>query len=112
MVQRFNDSEYAKRDMSALWMEILDSINPVIHDYPTNNDRVRMALYSGHDSTLAPLMASLGQHMWNDTDFPSYASMMIIEVSVYQYKYRTIFKLAHHIRSILSSKPPLFILFS
>lgn len=77
MIYRFNDSEYAKRDMSALWMEILDHINPVMDP---NQDHVKMSLYSGHDSTIIPLMASLGGKMWNNTDFPYYASMMIIEV--------------------------------
>mmetsp|Transcript_3972 Transcript_3972/g.9729 ORF Transcript_3972/g.9729 Transcript_3972/m.9729 type:complete len:707 (+) Transcript_3972:50-2170(+) len=77
MIYRFNDSEYAKRDMSALWMEILDHINPVMDP---NQDHVKMSLYSGHDSTIIPLMASLGGKMWNNTDFPYYASMMIIEI--------------------------------
>lgn len=80
MVQLFNDSDYAKRDMSALWMEILDHIYPVLDSKNINMDHVKMALYSGHDSTLAPLMASLGRQMWNDTNFPYYASMMVIEV--------------------------------
>jgi ubiquitin-like domain-containing CTD phosphatase 1 len=97
MIHKFNNSEYAKRDMSAFWMEILDYIGPVIDD--NNQDHVRMALYSGHDSTIIPLMASLGAKMWNNTNFPYYASMMIIEVR-FDWR-RTLYRLS--VRSVLCS---------
>ena len=87
MASRFNDSELSKMDMGPLWAEIMDHITPVVvkkkkaneDDENKNNDNVKFALYSGHDSTVLPLMASLG--VWNTTDFPPYASMMIVEVS-------------------------------
>jgi hypothetical protein len=71
-------------DMGPFWNEIIDYIKPVIKEKKNDNnietDFVKFALYSGHDSTIAPLMASLSPNIWNNTNFPWYASMMIIEV--------------------------------
>ncbi len=66
-MSRYNDAELSKMDMGPLWAEIMESQEP-------------FSLFSGHDSTVFPLMASLGEKVWNATDFPAYASMMIIEV--------------------------------
>lgn len=66
-MSRFNDSELSKMDMGPLWAEILD------YDEA-------FSLVSAHDSTIYPLMTSLGEKVWNATDFPAYASMMILEV--------------------------------
>eukprot|EP00531_Pseudo-nitzschia_arenysensis_P018394 CAMPEP_0116123460 /NCGR_PEP_ID=MMETSP0329-20121206/4763_1 /TAXON_ID=697910 /ORGANISM="Pseudo-nitzschia arenysensis, Strain B593" /LENGTH=607 /DNA_ID=CAMNT_0003617383 /DNA_START=116 /DNA_END=1939 /DNA_ORIENTATION=- len=65
-VSRFNDSELSKMDMGPLWAEMMDTDET-------------FALFSGHDSTIFPLMTSLGERVWNATDFPHYASMMLIE---------------------------------
>jgi hypothetical protein len=54
-------------DMGPLWAEMIETEAPFL-------------LISGHDSTIYPLMTSLGERVWNATDFPPYASMMIIEV--------------------------------
>ncbi|MGK3752007.1 MAG: hypothetical protein ACI8RD_004311 [Bacillariaceae sp.] len=85
MANRYNDSELSKMDMGPFWNEIVDYIKPVIKEKKNNDnngetDYVKFALYSGHDSTIAPLMASLSPKIWNNTNFPWYASMMIIEV--------------------------------
>jgi hypothetical protein len=78
--------------MAPLWVEIMDYITPVINggSIPSESDdndnqqqqrqHIKFALYSGHDSTIIPLMASLSPKVWNTTNFPYYASMMIIEV--------------------------------
>ena len=66
-MSRYDDGELSKMDMGPLWAEIMESQEP-------------FALFSGHDSTVFPLMASLGEKVWNATDFPAYATMMIIEV--------------------------------
>mmetsp|Transcript_6453 Transcript_6453/g.13323 ORF Transcript_6453/g.13323 Transcript_6453/m.13323 type:complete len:594 (+) Transcript_6453:145-1926(+) len=65
-VSRFNDSELSKMDMGPLWAEVMDSDET-------------FSLFSGHDSTIYPLMSTLGERVWNATDFPPYASMMLIE---------------------------------
>lgn len=79
IVNRFNDAKWSKLVMAPLWAEILDHILPVIQG---NNDEhgLKFAFYSAHDSTIARLMASLSPRLWNITDFPWYASMMIIEI--------------------------------
>jgi hypothetical protein len=83
ITQRHNDARWSKLVMGPLWAEILDHIQPVVQSSQQQQQQsaVKFALYSGHDSTIAPLMASLSPKLWNQTDFPWYASMMIIEVS-------------------------------
>ena len=63
--------------MGPLWSEILD----VKHQHPHQF----LSLFSAHDSTIYPLLLSLGgTKVWNvSTDFPPYASMMILEVNTY-----------------------------
>lgn len=84
MANRYNDSELSKLDMGPFWAEILDHIKPVIKDKnggnDSENDYVKFALYSGHDSTIAPLLASLSPNVWNNSNFPWYASMIVLEV--------------------------------
>lgn len=63
--------------MGPLWAEIMDNIQPILskEDSPPN----KLALFSGHDTTLAPLLVSLGPNVWNG-EWPPYASMLIIEI--------------------------------
>lgn len=76
-----NDAEYAKLGISALWKEIMINIYGIIE----GRDRVccpdhatpKLALFSGHDTTLMPILASLG--VW-DGDWAAYASMVLIEI--------------------------------
>jgi ubiquitin-like domain-containing CTD phosphatase 1 len=49
------------------------------HSCPLKN---QMAIVSAHDGTIINLMSSLGRDVWGDLEWPPYASMMIIEVSV------------------------------
>jgi len=65
----YNDAELSKMDMGPLWLEILEQ--------PQNT---AFHLVSGHDWTIIPLLASLGSKIWNATDFPPYASMVLIEI--------------------------------
>ena len=60
------------------------SENPLCADDDANVYSVnapRLSIFSGHDDTLMPLLASLGPNLWNETDFPPYASMLLLEVS-------------------------------
>lgn len=70
------DAEYAKLAMRPLWYEIMSKINPHIQGATGNLNK--LALFSGHDSTIMPLLASLG--VWNDTSWAPYASMVVIEL--------------------------------
>jgi Histidine phosphatase superfamily (branch 2) len=71
-----NEAEYAKLAMQPLWYEIMMKVYP--HIQGQTNGLNKLALFSGHDTTIIPLLASLG--VWNDTAWPPYASMVIIEL--------------------------------
>ena len=75
----YNDGAYSKLAMGPLWSEILDNIQPIINANDRTPPPNRLALFSGHDTTLLPLLISLGSNVWNG-EWPPYASMMIIEV--------------------------------
>lgn len=79
--------------MGPLWNEILSKIVPLkditslgatgssdFFKVMEKGGIPRMALYSGHDTTVMPLLASLGDDVWDGTWAP-YASMLVIEVS-------------------------------
>ena len=40
----------------------------------------KLALFSGHDTTLMPILATLGENVWDGTDWAPYASMLQIEI--------------------------------
>jgi len=66
--------------MGPLWAEIVEkikltSLRKSILD--VGDQTPRFVLYSGHDSTIMPLLASLGA---KDMDWTPYASMLLIEV--------------------------------
>ena len=72
-----NDAEFAKIGMGPLWYEILQQIRPVLNgqsDYP------KMHIVSGHDTTVMPLLAALDPKLWPDKEWPSYASMIALEL--------------------------------
>lgn len=73
-------SEFSKLAMAPVWAEIMDKINPILSGEREGSELNlnRLHVVSGHDDTVAPLMASLG--IWNDTAWPPYASMFLIEV--------------------------------
>ena len=87
-----NKGEFSKVAMGPLWKEMMHHITAATNaDVTQNGDSAttttmtsnptpaKFALFSAHDSTLLPLLASLGA--WKIEDWwPSYASMMIIEV--------------------------------
>jgi Histidine phosphatase superfamily (branch 2) len=71
-----NEAEYAKLAMQPLWYEIMMKIYPHIQGQSIGLNK--LAVFTGHDTTIIPLLASLG--VWNDTVWPPYASMVIIEL--------------------------------
>jgi ubiquitin-like domain-containing CTD phosphatase 1 len=60
--------------MGPLWYEIMSNILPIVNPsttvYNNNNNNnnnplpPKFALFSGHDTTLMPLLASLGDKVW------------------------------------------------
>ena len=73
-IMNHNNGEYAKLGIGPLWFEIMKHINHVLEDKPAP----KLALFAGHDTTLMPLLATLG--LWKDTEWAGYASMMLIEI--------------------------------
>mmetsp|Transcript_2565 Transcript_2565/g.4133 ORF Transcript_2565/g.4133 Transcript_2565/m.4133 type:complete len:601 (-) Transcript_2565:128-1930(-) len=75
----YNDGEYSKVAMGPLWAEIFEAIEPIVNggsDRGLSDNKLHVV--SGHDTTLVPLLASLG--IWNVEMWPAYASMMLLEV--------------------------------
>lgn len=69
--------------MGPLWAEIMDHILPVVNEDEMDRGRppAKLAVYSGHDSTIMMILESLGSKV-KDIEWPPYASMILIEVSV------------------------------
>lgn len=42
----------------------------------------KLALFSGHDTTLMPILATLGENVWSGTEWAPYASMILIEIHI------------------------------
>ena len=76
VVMKYNNAQHSKLAMGPLWYEIMVNINNAIGRKPSP----KLALFAGHDTTLMPLLASLGPDLWKDTEWAAYASMMLIEV--------------------------------
>ena len=78
-----NDAEYSKLGIGPLWVEIMGNVNAIIKEEESICCPLRtppkLALFSGHDTTIMPLLASLGPKVW-DGSWPAYASMLLIEV--------------------------------
>jgi len=77
----YNDGEYAKLAMSHLWFDILRFVNKAATTTsPTDMLHAkipRFVLFSGHDTTIMPLLVSLG--IW-DGKWAPYASMWNMEL--------------------------------
>ena len=89
---QYKDGAYAKLGMGPMWAEILANIRPIIGSYNEQDrpvPRNRLALFSGHDTSILPLLISLGPNVW-DGEWPPYASMMIIEVRIHKLRVTTL----------------------
>eukprot|EP00560_Eucampia_antarctica_P008333 CAMPEP_0197826666 /NCGR_PEP_ID=MMETSP1437-20131217/3591_1 /TAXON_ID=49252 ORGANISM="Eucampia antarctica, Strain CCMP1452" /NCGR_SAMPLE_ID=MMETSP1437 /ASSEMBLY_ACC=CAM_ASM_001096 /LENGTH=611 /DNA_ID=CAMNT_0043427195 /DNA_START=140 /DNA_END=1975 /DNA_ORIENTATION=- len=75
----YNDGAYAKLAMAPLWFYIMKNILPFSSE-SSSNDGPKLALFSGHDTTIMPILASLGKKLWNGIDLIPYASMLMIEI--------------------------------
>ncbi|KAL7463246.1 hypothetical protein ACHAXS_003618 [Conticribra weissflogii] len=79
---QYNDGAYAKLGMGPLWKEIVSNILPIVDsaNYPSTTPPPKMALFSGHDTTLMPILATLGPEVWHAYEWAPYASMILIEI--------------------------------
>jgi len=74
-----NDAAYSKLGMGPLWYEIIANIKPFL-DGDTSKPLTKLALFSGHDSTIEPLLASLGKNVWDGKVWVPYATIFNIEI--------------------------------
>eukprot|EP00565_Helicotheca_tamesis_P002243 CAMPEP_0185738278 /NCGR_PEP_ID=MMETSP1171-20130828/32455_1 /TAXON_ID=374046 /ORGANISM="Helicotheca tamensis, Strain CCMP826" /LENGTH=619 /DNA_ID=CAMNT_0028409445 /DNA_START=55 /DNA_END=1911 /DNA_ORIENTATION=- len=74
-----NDGAYSKLGMGPLWYEIMSNIKPFLNG-DDSEPLTKMALISGHDSTVEPLLASLGNSIYDGTVWVPYATMFNIEI--------------------------------
>lgn len=60
---------------------ILPIVDPT-NDNPSSGSTPppKLALFSGHDTTLMPILATLGDKVWSGTDWAPYASMIQLEI--------------------------------
>ena len=80
---KYNDGAYAKLGMGPLWKELMANILPIVDsaNHPSSGTPPpKLALFSGHDTTLMPILASLGDKVWDGTEWAPYASMIQIEI--------------------------------
>ena len=76
-----NSAEYSKLAMGPLWYEIMQHIHPHITIESSPTKKTKLSIFSGHDTTLMPLLIALDENLWeDDTDWPPYASMIVLEV--------------------------------
>jgi len=75
-VIKYDNAAHAKLSLGPLWYEIMEHINRVLLD----KTAPKLSLFAGHDTTLMPLLASLGPDVWKDNEWATYASMMLIEI--------------------------------
>eukprot|EP00548_Thalassiothrix_antarctica_P000756 CAMPEP_0194144382 /NCGR_PEP_ID=MMETSP0152-20130528/13449_1 /TAXON_ID=1049557 /ORGANISM="Thalassiothrix antarctica, Strain L6-D1" /LENGTH=629 /DNA_ID=CAMNT_0038844219 /DNA_START=146 /DNA_END=2035 /DNA_ORIENTATION=+ len=74
----YNKNAYSKLAMGPLWSEIMERILPVLSGDSDRGGNNKLHVISAHDTTIIPLMASLG--IWKLDQWPPYASTMLIEL--------------------------------
>ena len=81
---KYNDGAYSKLGMGPLWLEIMSNIFQIVDstNHPTTSGMPppKLALFSGHDTTLMPILATLGEQVWSGKEWSPYASMLQIEI--------------------------------
>jgi len=80
---KYNNAAYPKLGMGPLWKEIMANILPIIdsaNNPPSDTPPPKLALFSGHDTTLMPILATLGDKVWDGTEWSPYASMIQLEI--------------------------------
>jgi len=96
--------EYSKLAMGPLWAEIIDNFYPIVND---RDALVKLALYSGHDSTIIALLSSLGPKVWKNNEWPTYAGMVVLEIHelVDGQSNRLVYKSQHVFRLLYNGEP-------
>jgi len=79
----YKEAQFSKLAMGPLWADIVEraQLTASLHNISSfPKDMPRLVLYSGHDNTILPLLASLMHQTMKDWLWMPYASMFIIEI--------------------------------
>jgi hypothetical protein len=81
---KHNEAAYPKLGMGPLWLEIMSNILQIVgsDNQPSSSSDMpppKLALFSGHDTTLMPILSTLGDKVWSG-EWSPYASMLQIEI--------------------------------
>lgn len=99
----YDNAAYSKLALTPVWRDILANIEGAM-SVPRNasakvccppRDPPTLAIYSGHDTTLMPLLASLGSDVY-DGEWPPYASMMTLELYRHTKEENYLFRLVYN----------------
>lgn len=93
----YNNSQWSKLAMgNTAWHVKENILNLIDNSSTTNTHPYKFAIFSGHDTTIQPFLSAIAKTNW-DLHWPSYASMISIEVysgsalSPYPYLFRMIY---------------------
>lgn len=75
-VLKANDVEFAKVGIGPLWVQIMSTLEP----HTKNEPAPTLAVFSGHDTTIMPILAALDPDLWPNQEWPPYASMIVLEL--------------------------------
>ncbi len=89
----YNDAAYSKLAFGPLWADILSNMLPHLPEsawkdmlpelkegLPGSESVPKLAVFSGHDTTLLPILATLGSNVYSGEEWAPYASMVLIEL--------------------------------
>lgn len=76
----YNQSEWAKLSMGNTWWHLRQNMESAIRNISgLGGPAYKFALFSGHDTTIMPMLAALVGEEW-DRVWPGYASMVAVEL--------------------------------
>lgn len=90
-VLRYNDAQYSKIAFGPMWVEILSNFLPFVPTFkwqtilPQMVKEIRtpaplLSLFSAHDTTILPILATLGEKVWDGETWAPYASLIVLEL--------------------------------
>lgn len=104
---KYNDAAHSKLAFGPLWVEMLSnmlgfvpkstwsSILPQMVS-ELRNPAPQLALFSGHDTTILPILATLGEKVWDGSQWAPYASLLSIEIHAVEASNQRLFRLIYN----------------
>mmetsp|Transcript_14466 Transcript_14466/g.27210 ORF Transcript_14466/g.27210 Transcript_14466/m.27210 type:complete len:715 (+) Transcript_14466:2394-4538(+) len=92
-VLRYNNAAYSKLAFGPMWVEILANMLPfipffkwqvilpqMVKEVKEPSNAPLLSLFSAHDTTILPILATLGENVWDGQTWAPYASLIVVEV--------------------------------